>query len=56
MVSLYALKMREFYELLSSLHDNDNCINHDSVFNIMRANKNIFEDKDPTLNSYKAEI
>ena len=40
-VSLYALKMREFYKLLTD--KDDDCISHDSLFNVMRANKAVFE-------------
>ena len=40
-VALYALKMRQFYKLLTDKEDE--CISHDSLFNVMRANKAVFE-------------
>ena len=40
-MTLHCLKRRRFFALLSS--DEDLCINHDSFFTIVQANREVFE-------------
>ena len=40
-MTLNCLKRRRFFALLSS--DEDDCINHDSFFTVIQANREVFE-------------
>ena len=40
-MTLHCLKRRRFFALLSS--DEDDCVNHDSFFTVIQANREVFE-------------